>query len=297
VFLVVRNTAIQETSVLGEAALTDLRRLTQARPARTRDCHSLGVTSFVLIWRTNVVNGASWGTGDNICHRECYNRCVYDSTLGQLGALAEQRWGMVTTAQAATVGVSRQQLARMAASGAIERVAQGVYRMAGAPHQNHEAIYATWLALGGATMPKTEAGTPALVAAGISAAIAHDLGDFFLDGFDFMVPARKGTRLPGVRLRIRRLTREEVSSVNGLPVLSVERAIADLVEQWTDLSLVAGVVRDAVHGRLLAPDRLATYLEPVARAQKRRDIGKGDGRSVADDLFKLAGIAPEGWAA
>jgi len=223
---------------------------------------------------------------------------VIDSTLGQLGAIAEQRWGMVTTAQAAAVGVSRQQLARMAASGAMERVAQGVYRMAGAPHQNHEAIYATWLALGGATMPKTPSGTPSLVAAGITAAIAHDLGDFFLDGFDFMVPTRKGTRLPGVRLRIRRLTREEVGSANGLPVLSVERTIADLVGQWTDLSLVAGVVRDAVlAGRLLAPDRLTTYLDPIARAQMRRDIGRGDGRSLADDLFKLAGIAPEGWAA
>lgn len=223
---------------------------------------------------------------------------MIDSRLGQLGVIAEQQWGMVTTAQAAEVGISRQQLARMAASGAIERVAQGVYRMAGAPHQNHEAIYATWLALGGAAMPKTGAGAPALVAAGVTAAVAHDLGDFFLDGFDFMVPARKGTRLPGVRLRIRRLTREEVSSANGLPALSVERTIADLVEQWTDLSHVANVVRDAVlAGRLLAPDLLVTYLEPIARAQMRRDIGNGDGRSVAYDLFNLAGIAPEGWAA
>lgn len=221
---------------------------------------------------------------------------MIDSTLGKLGAIAEQRWGMVTTAQAAVVGVSRQQLARMAAAGAIERVAQGVYRMAGAPPQNHEAIYATWLALGGATMPKTPAGAPALVAAGVTAAVAHDLGDFFLDGFDFMIPSRKGTRLPGVHLRIRQLSREEVSTANGLPVLSVERTIADLVEQRTDLSLVAGVVRDAVlAGRLLAPDRLVAYLEPIARARRQRDIGNG--RSAADDLFKLAGIAPEGWAA
>lgn len=221
---------------------------------------------------------------------------MIDSTLGKLGAIAEQRWGMVTTAQAAEVGVSRQQLARMAAAGAIERIAQGVYRMAGAPPQNQEAIYATWLALGGATTPKTPAGAPALVAAGITAAVAHDLGDFFLDGFDFMTPSRKGTRLPGVHLRIRQLSREEVSTANGLPVLSVERTIADLVAQRTDLSLVAGVVRDAVlAGRLLAPDRLVAYLEPVARARRQRDTGNG--RSLADDLFKLAGIAPEGWAA
>jgi Transcriptional regulator, AbiEi antitoxin/Cytochrome P450 len=76
-----------------------------------------------------------------------------DSTLVRLGSIAERRWGLVTTAQAEDAGVSRKQLARMASAGAIERVAQGVYRMAGAPPQDHEATYATWLALGGATAP------------------------------------------------------------------------------------------------------------------------------------------------
>jgi hypothetical protein len=59
------------------------------------------------------------------------------------------------------------------------------------------------------------------------------------------VPARKGTRLAGVRLRIRRLTRDEVIPVGGLPSLTVERTLADLVEIGTDLSLVAGAARDA----------------------------------------------------
>ena len=76
---------------------------------------------------------------------------VADSTLVRLGSIAERRWGLLTTAQAEDAGVSRKQLARMASAGAIERVAQGVYRMAGAPRQDHEAIYATSLALGGAT--------------------------------------------------------------------------------------------------------------------------------------------------
>jgi len=104
-----------------------------------------------------------------------------------------------------------------------------------------------------------------------------------------MVPARKGTRLPGVRLRIRRLTPEEVIPVSGLPALSVERALADLVELGTDLSLVAGAARDAVRaGKLVAPDRLVSYLDPVAARRK------SDGRSLASDLFELAGVHPEG---
>jgi predicted transcriptional regulator of viral defense system len=213
-----------------------------------------------------------------------------DSTLVRLGSIAERRWGLVTTAQAEDAGVSRKQLARMASAGAIERVAQGVYRMAGAPPQDHEAIYATWLALGGATASRTETGVAPVVAAGVTAAVVLGIGDFLPDRFDFIVPARKGTRLPGVRLRVRRLTRDEVIPVGGLPALTAERAIADLIETGTDLSLVAGAVRDAVRaGQLVAPDRLVSYLDPIAARRK------SDGRELASDLFELAGVSPEGW--
>lgn len=214
-----------------------------------------------------------------------------DSTLARLGPIAERRWGLVTTAQAEGARVSRKQLARMASAGAVERVAQGVYRMAGAPPQDHEAIYATWLALGGATAPRTETGVAPIVAAGVTAAVVHGIGDFLPGTFEFIVPTRKGTRLPGVRLRIRRLTREEVIPVDGLPALTVERTLADLIETGTDLSLVAGAARDAVRaGKLVAPERLVSYLDSSA---VRRN---SDGSSQVNDLFDLAGVRPEGWA-
>ena len=176
----------------------------------------------------------------------------------------------MTTAQAESADVSRKQLARMASAGAIERVAQGVYRMAGAPRQDHEAIYATWLALGGATAPRTETGVAPVVAAGQTAAVVHGIGDFLPAGFDFIVPARKGTRLAGVRLRIRRLTPEDVIPVGGLPALTVERTLADLVEIGTDLSLVAGAARDAARAgsswRRIAWPLISARSRPGARA-------------------------------
>lgn len=212
-----------------------------------------------------------------------------DATLMALGSIAERRWGLFTTAQAEEAGVARKQLSRMASSGAIERVIHGVYRMAGSPTQEHEAIYATWLALGGATAPRTGAGVAPIVAAGTTAAIVHSIGDFFHDDYDFVVPSRKGTRLPGVRLRIRALTRDEVIPVTGLPTLTVERTIADLIELGVDESLVADAVRDAVRAdKLVAPDRLVDHLSPIA---KRR---KTTGRALADDLFELAGVHSEG---
>lgn len=189
-----------------------------------------------------------------------------DSTLARLGSLAERRWGLFTTAQAEAVGVTRKQLVRMTSAGVIERVSHGVYRMTGAPPQTHESIYATWLALGGATNPRTEAGIAALVAGGATAAVVHEIGDFLPDRLDFIVPARKGTRLPDVRLRSRDLTPEEVVPVNGLPTLTVERTIVDLIEIGTDTSLVADALRDAVHqGKILAPGRLAAQLHESRR--------------------------------
>ena len=178
----------------------------------------------------------------------------------------------------------------MASTGAIKRVARGVYRMAGAPAQDHEAIYATWLALGGAAASRAVDDVAAIGAAGTTAAAVHEIGDFILDGFDFIVPARKGTRLPGVRLRIRSLTRDETIAVNGLPTLTVERTIADLVEIGIDLSLAADCVRDAIRAdKLVAPHRLASFLSPIATRRK------SDGTTLANALFELAGPSPEGW--
>lgn len=184
-----------------------------------------------------------------------------DSTLARLGSLAERRWGLITTAQAEAAGVSRKQLVRMSFTGVLERVAHGVYRMAGAPPQAHESIYATWLALSGSTTPRTAAGVPPLVAGGVTAAIVHEIGDFLPHHLDFIVATRKGTRIRDVRLRIRRLAPEEVVAVNGLPTLTVERTVIDLIEIGTDTSLVTDALRDAVRqGKVIAPARLRSDL-------------------------------------
>jgi predicted transcriptional regulator of viral defense system len=214
-------------------------------------------------------------------------------SVARLGAVAEQRWGLVTTAEAERAGVSRNQVSRLAATGGLERVARGVYRMAGAPELEHKSIYATWLTLGGANSP-AGLSVPPVVAGGVTAALLHGIWDFRPEGFDFIVPARRGTRLPGVRLRIRRLTPEEVVSVDGLPTLGVERTIADLVEQGTDLSLVAATLRDAVHQeKLVFPQRLVTYLAPFAAVNGH---AAGDGQALAQGLFDLADRYPAGWA-
>lgn len=194
---------------------------------------------------------------------------------------------MFTTAQASAVGISRKTLSGLAASGGILRVGQGVYRMAGAPEPELEHLYIPWLSLGGATLPSAPAGTPAVVVAGESAAIAHGIGDWYPGIRDFIVPTRRTTRLEAVRLRVRALEPMDVMYVDGLPTLTVERTIADLVEQWTDQSLVVNALADArERGKLVSARRLATSLEPLARARNA-----GSGSELADELLELSHIA------
>jgi predicted transcriptional regulator of viral defense system len=202
------------------------------------------------------------------------------SLLQKLGGIAEHQWGMFTTRQAASVGVDRSRLSRLAASGALNREAQGVYRMAGVPTSENSPTYVMWLALGG------ERGKhlPNLVVAGQTATTMHGIGDFYPAGWDFIVPARCGTRLAGVRLRVRSLSAIDVTYLDGLPVLTVERTIADLVGLYTDLSLVADTVRDAVSlGKLVYPERLAGYLDPLAK-----DAGHEDGHAFLQALLPAA---------
>lgn len=213
-----------------------------------------------------------------------------DAASAKLSAIAKQRWGLFTTAAAAEAGVSRNQLARMTKLGALERVAQGVYRFAGAPEPVEQELYATWLALGGANYAPHQ--VPPVVAAGQTAALLHEIGDFYPGRYDFIVPTRKGTRLPGVRLRVRQLSAGEFTFVDQMPTLTVERVIADLVSQWTDLSLVADMTRDALTaGKLVSPQKLSNYLSPLA---KSHGYARNDGGSFASAIFELAGARPTG---
>lgn len=207
-------------------------------------------------------------------------------TIAKLGEIAAERWGMFTTAQAHEVGISRKTLTGLAASGGILRVGQGVYRMAGAPEPELEYLYIPWLALGGAILPPSATGAPAVVVAGESAAIAHGIGDWFPGTREFVVPSRRTTRLTDVRLRVRSLESAEVMYVDGLPALTVERTIADLVEQWTDRSLIVNALADAsTQGKLLSPRMLGLYLEPLARTR-----GADSGAELADQLLEEAGV-------
>lgn len=224
--------------------------------------------------------------GTTFVPKRGYNSCMADRTIALLGELAAHRWGLFTTSDAEAAGVRRKQLTRMAASGAIERLAQGVYRMAGSPEHPHERVLVAWLALGG--HHGSPSSVPPVVAAGETAADLHGLGDFFVDELDFIVPQRKGTRVGSIRLRVRSIDRRDVQFVDGVPALKVERLIADLIEIRTEQSLVADVIEQAASsGKLTSIRQLEKHLAPLAR---RYGHAPNDGASFREELYDMAGV-------
>lgn len=175
------------------------------------------------------------------CVRRRYNRAVSD-TAGQrtLAEIAQMQWGLVSTRQAEAAGVPRLQLSRLAQRGLLARVAQGVYRVAGAPESQHQAILAAWLALADPTRPS------ALVVGGAAAAQLHGSGQLWRQTIDLLVPERRRSRREGVRFRRVRLGDDEIITTHGVPTLTPAATIADLLEQGESPDNVADAAIDAL---------------------------------------------------
>ena len=69
-------------------------------------------------------------------------------TIQRIASIAEDQWGLITRRQAQKAGIPPTTLERLTADGsALERVAQGVYRLTGAPPPDHLDLRAAWLQL------------------------------------------------------------------------------------------------------------------------------------------------------
>ncbi|WP_157522291.1 type IV toxin-antitoxin system AbiEi family antitoxin domain-containing protein [Herbidospora cretacea] len=188
--------------------------------------------------------------------------------LRAVSGRATDQWGLVTTTQAQLAGLSSVDLARLSEVGLIEGVGRGVYLVGGAPVPEHLEIKLAWLRLDPARpawerhQPETFGG---IVSHG-SACALHRLGDIPTSLVEITVPTRRTTRAPGVRLHRAAVDASDVTLVDGLPVTTADRTVADLLTARVDGGHVGGVVADALRLGLTDQDRLAVRIAPFATA-------------------------------
>lgn len=207
-----------------------------------------------------------------------------------LADLASEQWGMVTTAQAAAVGVNAKEMKRLADRGVLERVIHGIYRIAGTPAHVHENLHLAWLTLD----PKRTAserlrGSTVDVVSHRSAAVMLALGDLDADVHEFTSNVRRQARRPDLQVKLHRgeVTRDDWTRVDGLPVTVPVRTVVDLARSHVDRGHLAGVVRDVLTTLHVDVSTLAATLRPFAHIYGAR---LGDGEGLLRILLEESGI-------
>lgn len=207
------------------------------------------------------------------------------STARRLSRLAEDQWGLVTRRQAELSGVSPATLQRLVTAAVIERVAHGVYHLAGAPVPDHVELRSAWLQLAPET-PAWERTPEQGIVSHRSAAALYGIGHLPADRHEFTLPVRRQSRRPDVRLHRRPLESLLWITLRGLPTTRPSCIASDLLADREDPEAVAIVVADAIREVYDYPGTFADTLAPYA---ERYGLERGDGIGVLGWLLALVG--------
>ncbi len=175
----------------------------------------------------------------------------------RLSYLADAQFGYITRAQAVREGVDDMDLQRAVHSGAVERLDHGVYRIAGAGQDAHQALRVAWLRLTSDLSPRERTIRPHLWVSHRSAASLLDLGVAIAAMPEFISDRRVQTRADvKVRIRSKGLTRDEWMVHDGFAVTTPTRTISDLAADRMDGGHLGRIAVDALARNLVFENEL-----------------------------------------
>lgn len=205
------------------------------------------------------------------------------TALEELGAM---QWGLVTTGQAKQIGIERLWLSRLMDRGVIHRIRHGVYALPSATHGPLQELQAAWLTTDRTrTLEDRIMSDNHIVVSHISASNVHELGDLVATRHEFSSTTRRQTAQQDIHFYRRELASEDIVLIDGLPVTSVARTIADLAELHVDFDHLAQAVKDAFNKGAVDFQTLAARLSPAARA-----YNYAGGNEFVDALINEAGL-------
>ena len=194
--------------------------------------------------------------------------------------------GLVTRRQIDAAGIGPTTVDRLTQSGAeLERVAHGVYQLAGTPIPDHRDLRAAWLQLA-PEVPAWKRTADQGVVSHRSAAALYGVGNLPADRHEFTVPTRRQTRRPDLRIHVRSLSDGEWLHLGVLPVTRPSRIASDLLWDHEDPEGVANIVAGSIRGILDYP---GTFADNLALHASRFGLRKGDGLGLLRWLIGLVG--------
>lgn len=208
--------------------------------------------------------------------------------VSRASRIAAGQWGLFTTAQAEHAGITRVQLSRLTDAGVLERLGRGVYVTTSTTGDEHLPLRAAWLALDPNRTAEERLSDPTTttVVSHASAAGLHRLGDLLDDQHEFTSARRKQTTRSGILTHRGDLPTHDVTIIEGLPVTTQVRTIADLLAAGTDLEHVAQMTGQGVRRGVVDLGDLASHLDPLASRH-----GQRDGHSLVEYLLDVVGLS------
>ncbi len=177
-----------------------------------------------------------------------------DSPEARLYAIAESQAGYFSARQARQAGYSKALLAYHARRGKFLRVRHGIYRLRHFPEQPHADLFAAWLAAGEQAVVSHE-----------SALALYELTDLLPAEIHLTVPRSASRRRRGMRLHTAHLRPEEITRRNGLPVTTLPRTLADLLQLGIEPAWVEQAIQQALARGLMSATELLDYARTHSR--------------------------------
>lgn len=183
-----------------------------------------------------------------------------------LDAFGYLQHGLITSAQASDSGIDSTTMTRLCQRDVIRRIRRGVYILAGVAEDSLTEVRAAWLS----TSPRAIAEErlkedPPIVISHVSAASVLELGDITPATHMFSSPVRKQSSAADVRHRIAPLPAEDITVVEGLPVTTPLRTIADLAKDRLDGDQLHHVIASAIRDHRLKASVVSKRLDPYAQ--------------------------------
>jgi predicted transcriptional regulator of viral defense system len=166
-------------------------------------------------------------------------------SFNRLYEIAEQQAGYFTSYQAREAGFSWERLSYYVTTGRFFRVHRGIYRLVQFPASPFEDLFVAWLKTGSETVISHD-----------SALYLYGLSDALPSEIHVIMPRTGSRRRKGIRLHTNRISRNEITQREGLPVTSAARTIVDVTVSGLAEEQIRKAVRDALRLGLAGRDEL-----------------------------------------
>ncbi len=206
-------------------------------------------------------------------------------TWQRIAKVTEGQWGMVTRQQLLNTGISQSTIQGLTAPDSVlERIAEGVYHLNGAPVPWDQQLRAAWLQLAPGVLAQDRTIDQGVVSHR-SASTLFFFGDLWENEHEFTVRPGKQSRRKEVKLHVKAYSEKDCVRYEGMWVTRPARIVADLLVEYPDFEAIGQIAMDALRKGAESRANLDKWLAPQAR---RFHLKQSDGAALAEQLLKMA---------